>query len=105
MMANKTIAQTDNDTPPIQEEPKADGGGEKPIDVKPMTSDGKPTPPKKEHKPPDDALDLDSLWLDPSLGDGLVDTHRHSVAIGKPKSFFRVHPDPAYRRRTSPGVR
>jgi hypothetical protein len=55
---------------------------------------------KKEHQPPADASDLDSLWLDASLGDGLVDTHYHSVAIGKPKDFFRVHPDPAYRRRT-----
>ena len=43
---------------------------------------------------------MDSLWLDPSLGDGLVDTHFHHVAVGKPKDFFRVNPDPAYRRRT-----
>ena len=42
----------------------------------------------------DDTTDMDLLWLDPSLGDGLVDTHFHSVAIGKPKDFFRVNPDP-----------
>jgi hypothetical protein len=61
----------------------------------------KATPLKaKEHTPPADAADLDSLWLDPSLGDGLVDTHFHSIVIGKPKDFFRVNPDPAYRRRT-----
>ena len=60
-----------------------------------------PTPFKaKKHAPPDDALDIDSLWLDPSLGDGLVDTHYHNVAVGKPKNFFRVNPDPDYRRRT-----
>jgi hypothetical protein len=61
-----------------------------------------PIPFKAEegHLPPDDAVDINSLWLDPSLGDGLVDTHFHSIAIGKPKDFYRVNPDPAYRRRT-----
>jgi hypothetical protein len=47
---------------------------------------------------PDDAKDVASLWLDPALGDGLVDVHFHNVPVGKPKTFFRVHPDPAYRR-------
>jgi hypothetical protein len=99
-------ATTDNPSSPIQEEMK-NSDSEKPIDVGPMAPDAKeaaaakPTPPKrKEHKPPGDASDLDSLWLDPALGDGLVDTHHHSVLIGKPKNFFRVNPDPAYRRRT-----
>ena len=48
---------------------------------------------------PADAKDLEGLWLDPSLGDGLVDTHLQSIAVGKPKDFFRVNPDTAYRRR------
>ena len=48
---------------------------------------------------PDDAKDIESLWLDPSLGDGLVETNWQSIALGKPRSFFRVHPDPAFRRR------
>jgi hypothetical protein len=104
-MVNKEVTQSDTDNPPpLSEEAKINGGGQ-PIDAGHTLPDAKdtatPTPPKqKEHKPPDDALDLDSLWLDPSLGDGLVDTHYHSIAIGKPKNFFRVNPDPAYRRLT-----
>jgi len=47
---------------------------------------------------PEDALDVNSLWLDPALGDGLVDVHYHDIPVGKPKNFFRVNPDPAYRR-------
>jgi hypothetical protein len=47
---------------------------------------------------PEDALDVDSLWLDPALGDGLVDVHYHDIPVGKPREFFRVNPDPAYRR-------
>ena len=43
---------------------------------------------------------MDSLWLDPKLGDGLVDINFHTIPIGKPKNFFRVNPDPAYRRLT-----
>jgi hypothetical protein len=50
--------------------------------------------------PPDDAHDIDDLWLDPALGDGIVDAHWHTIPVDKPKDFFRVHPDPAYRRRT-----
>jgi hypothetical protein len=50
--------------------------------------------------PPEDALDIDSLWLDPKLGDGLVDVHPHKIPIDKPKDFFRVVKDPKYRRLT-----
>lgn len=49
---------------------------------------------------PPDAQDFNSLWLDAGLGDGITDTHFHTVPAGKPKDFFRTHPDPAYRRRT-----
>ena len=49
---------------------------------------------------PNDALDIESLWLDPALGDGLTDTSWHSIPADKPKDFFRVHPDRDYRRRT-----
>lgn len=49
---------------------------------------------------PDDASDMSDLWLDPALGDGLTDTVWHSIPVGKPKDFFRVHPDPIYRRQT-----
>jgi hypothetical protein len=50
--------------------------------------------------PPDDAKDFDSLWLNPQLGDGITDTHYHTVQVGRPKDFFRLHPNTAYRRRT-----
>ena len=49
---------------------------------------------------PNDALDIEALWLDPALGDGLTDTSWHSIPVGKPRDFFRVHPDPDFRRRT-----
>ena len=49
---------------------------------------------------PDDALDIESLWLDPGLDDGLTDSGLLSIPVDKPRDFFRVHPDPAYRRRT-----
>ena len=50
--------------------------------------------------PPADTEDINSLWLDSSLGDGLVDVRIHAVPVGKPKEFFRVHPHPDYRRLT-----
>jgi hypothetical protein len=56
--------------------------------------------PLKPKVVPDDAHDLNSLWLDPKLGDGLVDVHYHEIPVGKPKNFFRVNPDSAYRRLT-----
>jgi hypothetical protein len=49
---------------------------------------------------PNDAADVESLWLDTSLGDGITDLHWHEIHIGKPKDYFRVHPDESYRRRT-----
>ena len=48
---------------------------------------------------PEDARDYESLWLDPALGDGIVDVHYHKVTVDKPKDFFRTHPDKDYRRR------
>ena len=47
-----------------------------------------------------DASDIETLWLNPALGDGIVDVHFHSVPVGKPRDFFRTVIDPAYRRRT-----
>jgi hypothetical protein len=49
---------------------------------------------------PDDAKDLTDLWLDPGLGDGIVEASFHNVPVGKPRDFFRTVPDEAYRRRT-----
>ena len=62
-----------------------------------MVDEATPFKPKKA-EPPNDAIDMDSLWLDPKLGDGLVDINFHNVPVGKPRDFFRVNPDPAYRR-------
>ena len=56
-----------------------------------------PLKPKKI-EPPEDALDIDSLWLDPKLGDGLVDVHRYNIPMDKPRDYFRVISDPKYRR-------
>jgi hypothetical protein len=65
------------------------------------------TPPAMTNKDPNlklvtpvasDAVDIASLWLDPGLGDALADVHYHHIPVGKPRNFFRVNPDPAYRR-------
>jgi len=53
-----------------------------------------------DYKPPSDAKDLESLFLDPGLGDGITTVSHHVIPVGKPKDFFRVHPDEIYRRRT-----
>ena len=47
-----------------------------------------------------DADDIEALFLDPGLGDGITDQHYLSIPIGKPKDFFRVCPLEGYRRRT-----
>jgi hypothetical protein len=47
-----------------------------------------------------DATDIEALWLDQKLGDGIVDVSYHTVPVGKPRDYFRVVTDPAYRRRT-----
>jgi hypothetical protein len=51
-----------------------------------------------EPKLPDDTSDIARLF-DSSLGDPLTEGKFVSIAIGKPKDFFRTHPDPAYRPR------
>src|SRR5262245_10698587 len=47
-----------------------------------------------------DTDDIEALFLDPELDDGITAATYHTVPIGKPRDFFRVHPDKAYRRRT-----
>ena len=72
---------------------------DKPVGPKLVVSD---TPEEQAAVPPPapkDALDIESLWLDQTLGDGLTETAFHSVPIGKPRDFFRVIVDPTYRRR------
>lgn len=49
---------------------------------------------------PDDAQDIESLWLDPGLGDGLTNLSFLSIPVDKPKDFFRVCPLDGYRKRT-----
>ena len=68
-----------------------------------MTENTRPKVVKSEFTPsqtPGDALDIEALWSDSALGDGLTDTNWHTIPVDKPKDFFRVHPDPDYRRRT-----
>ena len=50
--------------------------------------------------PPSDATDIEALLLDPGLGDGITDVHWHKIPIGKPRNFFRAHPDKKFRRKT-----
>jgi hypothetical protein len=40
-----------------------------------------------------DAADIEALWLDPALGDGIVDVHYHNIPVGKPRDFFRTVAD------------
>ena len=49
---------------------------------------------------PNNALDIEALWQDQALGDGLTETSWQTIPVEKPRDFFRVHPDPAFRRRT-----
>ena len=46
-----------------------------------------------EFAAPEDAKDLDSLWVDPGLGDGITTANFHTVPVDKPKTFFRTHPE------------
>src|SRR5262245_35871398 len=46
-----------------------------------------------------DTDDIESLWSSPSITDDLAVTALHTVAVGKPKDYFRVIPDRAYRKR------
>jgi hypothetical protein len=61
-----------------------------------MTEDARPKP--KLVTPPD-ALDLSDLWLDTGLGDGITETVRYNIPLGKPRDFFQMCPDPAYIRQ------
>ena len=55
--------------------------------------------PLREVKRVADAADIESLWLDPKLGDGIVNsTFTASPSASRRTTSARV-PDPAYRRR------
>jgi hypothetical protein len=49
---------------------------------------------KESNQPetPADAKDIESLFLDPGLGDDITTAHIHSVPVGKPKDYFRTGP-------------
>src|SRR5205809_1080562 len=49
--------------------------------------------------PPEDALDIASLWINTGVGDPLTEEHFLTIPVGKPKDFFRVHPGLDYRQR------
>jgi hypothetical protein len=55
---------------------------------------------KPELKVVADASDYADLWIETSTGDGILNQERDRIPVGKPKDFFRVHPDQGYRRRT-----
>jgi hypothetical protein len=61
-------------------------------------AESKPTS-TEAYKPPADAADLAGLFVDTGQGDPLADVAIHAIPIDKPRDFFRVHPDPAYRQR------
>ena len=62
--------------------------------------DEKITPPEDvTPKSIPDATDIESLWFDPALGDGITNTSYQSIVVGKPKDFFRTVTDPNYRRQ------
>jgi hypothetical protein len=58
-----------------------------------------PIPLKPKKPAANDTLDVEDLWLDTNLGDGITDTRQTTIPIGKPKDFFRVNPDKSYIRR------
>jgi hypothetical protein len=37
---------------------------------------------------PADAQDLDQLWVDNKMGDGITGTSYHTVPVGRPRDFF-----------------
>jgi hypothetical protein len=49
---------------------------------------------------PNDAMDIEALWQDQALGDGLTESSWQTIPVEKPRDFFRVHPAPTFRRRT-----
>src|SRR5215471_11785708 len=62
--------------------------------------DGIVTSTRSDEKASTDADDIAKLWIDTGLGDALTAEHVYSIPIGKPRDFFRTHPDSAYRART-----
>ena len=65
-----------------------------------MTTENKPKLELVEPDKPIDMNDIEALLLDQKLGDGITNVNYHTIPVGKPKDFFRAHPDPNYRRQT-----
>jgi hypothetical protein len=84
------------------DEAKIEKSGSEQEGTMPATEDvkEKTVPKLKVVKRVKDAVDIESLFESPSLGDDITETHRHDVPIGKPRDFFRTHPDKGYRQRT-----
>jgi hypothetical protein len=53
-----------------------------------------------EQHGPDDADDIARLF-EPDMGDPITETAILNIPIGKPKDFFRTHPDKTFRRRAT----
>jgi hypothetical protein len=60
-----------------------------------LVSEEQPEQPELSHVP-EDAIDIASL-LEPELGDAITEATMLTIPIGKPKDFFRTHPDKSYR--------
>jgi hypothetical protein len=80
----------------MSNEPSKDEARTPPVDGGPPPVASKPN---GAYKPPPDALDMAHLFVDTGQGDPLTEPNIHGISVDKPKDFFRVHPDPAYRRR------
>jgi hypothetical protein len=74
---------------------------ESPAKPKGWLDDEKPTKPNgaTAQPIPPDAADIAALWTNTD-GDPLAETQLVKLKPGKPKDFFRTHPDPKYRVRT-----
>ena len=102
---NKKSKSNGSEVPaPPEVEAKANGEGAEAKAPEPSSGEDAAPPDApakakaKAYKPPTDAADLSDLFVDADH-DPLTETIIHAIAVDKPKDFFRVHPDPSYRRR------
>ena len=64
-----------------------------------MTTENKPKLELVEPGKSNNVDDIEALLLDAKLGDGITNVNYHVIPVGKPRDFFRTHPDPNYRRQ------
>lgn len=98
-MSDETFRNEPENSPTGGVQPPAPPRGKKPNGEAPEEPASGKGAKAKAYKPPPDAADLADLFVDTGQGDPLTETTVHGIAIDKPKDFFRVHPDPAYRKQ------